>query len=209
MTNALKRNVTLNLPVKQRCFELMHEMRMPEHIAVHSLQVCRVALWLTDHLQSSTPTPNRRLVQAAALLHDITKTRSFDTGENHAQSGARYLEERQFPEVADVVRQHVRLDDNSDSAPIGAAAVINYADKRVLHDKIASLDERMQYILERYGETSAHQERICRLWRITARLESRIFSQLSFHPADLPALLGADGVGPDLEAYRRAGTRPK
>jgi putative nucleotidyltransferase with HDIG domain len=197
----------LNLPDKQRCFELMHEMQMLEHIAVHSLQVCRVAMWLTDHLPSLSPAPDRRLVRAAALLHDITKTRSFDTGENHARTGARYLEERQFPEVADVVRQHVRLDDDSDRASIGAATVVNYADKRVLHDKIVSLDERMQYILERYGETPAHRERIRKLWRTTDRLEARIFSSSAFHPAKLPALLGDDGVGSDLEAYRRADPR--
>jgi putative nucleotidyltransferase with HDIG domain len=209
MTDAHRGNVVLNLPDKKRCYELMHEMRMLEHIAVHSLQVCRVAMWLTDHLPSLSPAPNRRLVQAAALLHDITKTRSFDTGENHARTGARYLEERQFPEVADVVRQHVRLDDDSDSASIGAATIVNYADKRVLHDKIVSLDERMQYILERYGETPARQERIRELWRITARLESRMFAPLSFHPANLPALLWGDGVGSDLEAYRLASPRLK
>jgi putative nucleotidyltransferase with HDIG domain len=197
----------VNLPDQQRCYELMHEMQMLEHIVVHSLQVCRVAVGLTDHLQRVSTAPDRRLVQAAALLHDITKTRSFETGENHAQTGARYLKERHFPEVADLVRQHVRLDEHSERAPIGAAAVINYADKRVLHEKIVSLDERMQYILERYGETPQHRERIRKLWRITARLESRIFSQLPFGPTDLPALLGGDAVARHLEAYRRAVAR--
>ena len=72
-----------------------------------------------------------------------------------------------------------------------------------MHDKIVSLDQRMQYILERYGETAAHQERIRRLWQLTTALESRIFSLLAIAPDDLPALLGEDGIGSDLQAYRR------
>lgn len=199
----------MNLPDKQSCFELLREMQMPAHIVVHSLQVCRVAVLLTDHLKPVNPSLNRKLVQAAALLHDITKNRSFETKENHALTGARFLTDRQFPEVARLVRQHVRLDHYSSDASIGAAAIINYADKRVLHDKIVSLDERMQYILERYGDTARHQQRIRKLWRITTALESRIFSQVAIAPDDLPALLGDDGIAADLQEYRRASTRLK
>ena len=188
---------------------MMQQMQMMEHIAVHSLQVCRVTLLLTDQLKPLNPSLNPRLMQAAALLHDITKTRSFDTKENHAQTGAEFLEEQRFPEVAQLVRQHVRLDDYSTAASIGAPAIINYADKRVLHEKIVSLDERMQYILERYGETSTHQQRIRKLWRITRALEGRIFSRLTISPDDLPALLGDDGITSDLDEYRRMGARPQ
>ena len=181
----------------------MQEMQMMEHIAVHSLQVCRVTMLLTDQLRQLNPSLDRRLMQAAALLHDITKTRSFDTKENHAQTGAEFLEERRFPEVAQLVRQHVRLDDYSATASIEAAAIINYSDKRVLHDQIVSLDQRMQYILERYGETSAHQQRIRKLWQITTELEDRIFSRLAISPEDLPVLLGDDGIASDLDEYRQ------
>ena len=182
---------------------MMQEMQMMEHIAVHSLQVCRVTMLLTDQLRPLNPSLDRRLMQAAALLHDITKTRSFDTKENHAQTGAEFLEERRFPEVAQLVRQHVRLDDYSATASIEAAAIINYSDKRVLHDRIVSLDQRMQYILERYGETSAHQQRIRKLWQITTELEDRIFSRLAISPEDLPVLLGDDGIASDLDEYRQ------
>ena len=183
---------------------MMQEMRMMEHIAVHSLQVCRVAMLLTDQLQPLNPSLNPKLMQAAALLHDITKTRSLETRENHAQTGAEFLQARRFPEVARLVRQHVRLDDYTADVSIEAAAIINYADKRVLHDKIVSLEERMQYILDRYGETSAHKERIHKLWHITRALEDRIFSRLAITPDDLPDLLGDDGIASELDEYRKA-----
>lgn len=199
----------MTIPDKQHCFRLMREMGMLEHIAAHSLQVCRVALSLADQMKPARPGLDHRLLQAAALLHDITKTRSFETGENHAETGAAFLAEQGFAEVGELVRQHVRLDSYSTNRPIDHAALLNYADKRVLHDAVVSLDERMQYILERYGETSVHQQRIRKLWQVTTELESLLFGQMAIAPADLPALLGDDGLADDLDDYRKAAPRLK
>ena len=186
----------------------MRESGMLDHIVAHSLQVCRVALSLADQMKSTHPGLDHQMLQAAALLHDITKTRSFDTGENHAETGAEFLAELGFPEVAELVRQHVRLDSYSGRTRVDDAAVINYADKRVLHDAVVSLDERMQYIYERYGKTAVHQQRIRKLWQVTAALENRIFGQLAISPADLPALLVARGIAADFEAYQKAAGEP-
>jgi len=194
----------MTIPDKSHCFRLMRASGMLEHIAAHSLQVCRVALLLADQMKPTHPGLDHQTLQAAALLHDITKTRSFETGENHAETGATFLAELGFAEVAELVRQHVRLDSYSGRPRIDAAAIINYADKRVLHDAVVSLDERMQYILERYGETATHQQRIRKLWQVTRALEDRIFGQLTISPADLPALLAARGIAADLEVYRLA-----
>ena len=142
----------------------MCEMHMLEHIVAHSLQVCRVGMCLVDFLKAQGIHLDGLLVQAAALLHDITKTRSFKTEENHALTGSQHLIDSGFPEVGDLVRQHVRLDNYSESKSITEAEIINYADKRVLHDRIVSLDERMNYIMERYGRQPAHQQRIRLLW---------------------------------------------
>ena len=122
---------------------MMCEMQMLEHIVAHSLQVCRVGMCLVDFLNVQGIYPDRQLVQAAALLHDITKTRSFETEENHALTGSQHLTDTGFPEVGDLVRQHVRLDEYSQAKNLTEAEIINYADKRVLHDRIVSLDERM------------------------------------------------------------------
>ncbi|MGD8756903.1 MAG: HD domain-containing protein, partial [Desulfobacterales bacterium] len=136
---------------KNDCLQLMCDMLMPEHIVVHSIQVCRVATCLTDHLTSKGNHLNGQLVQAAALLHDITKSRSFETAENHALTGGQQLTDLGYAAIGNLVRQHVRLDEYSDPNDISEAVIVNYADKRVLHDRIVSLDERMRYIQQRYG----------------------------------------------------------
>ncbi len=119
---------------------------MLENIVVHSIQVYRVSMCLVDYLKLQGIQMDGQLVQAAALLHDITKTRSFETEENHALTGGQVLTDLGYPEIGNLVRQHVRLDDYSEPKNLAEAEIINYADKRVLHDRIVSLDERMSYI---------------------------------------------------------------
>jgi putative nucleotidyltransferase with HDIG domain len=170
-------------------------MAMHEHIMAHSLQVCRVALCLADHLAANAIALNRDLIQAAALLHDITKSRSFTTGENHAQSGDQLLGELGYPEVGYIVGRHVALDTYSVAAPIAEVEVVNYADKRVLHDRIVTLPERMAYILERYGRREEYRQRLNWLWEMTVQLEERLFRQIPFGPEELRQRIDAEGPG--------------
>ncbi|MEN8244627.1 MAG: HD domain-containing protein [Thermodesulfobacteriota bacterium] len=171
---------------------MIEEMDMMPHIVAHSEQVCRVALCLVDHMNHSSARLNRPLVQAAALLHDITKTRSFETGEDHAFTGKEMLKERGFPEVARVVGQHVHLENEVRDEEMDEARVVNYADKRVLHDAVVSLEKRMAYIVERYGREEAHRERIMRLWEESRELEERIFRHVKFTPGELTQYLSTE-----------------
>ena len=182
---------------------LMCDMKMLDHIVVHSMQVCRVATFLAEHLNSQQSRLNHDLIRAAALLHDITKTRSFKTEENHALTGGQFLAEQGYPEVGDLVRQHVRLDAYPDPVTLGEAEIINYADKRVLHDRIVGLDKRLDYILEKYGKLPEHQERIRWLWGKTLVMENEIFSDLAIAPQDLNRLLNCEDRSKDFLAYQR------
>jgi putative nucleotidyltransferase with HDIG domain len=177
----------------------MREMQMMAHIVRHSLQVCRVADLLVQQLCASGRTLNRELVRAAALLHDITKTRSLTTGEVHSESGCALLVDRGYAEVGDIVRQHVTLDAYFDNEAPSEAEIVNYADKRVLHDRIVSLDERMTYILDRYGSTAHHRDRFRRLWHISNLQEKRIFAPLPFSAADMAEHLQGVDLAAELQ----------
>lgn len=179
-------SAAIRIPSEEECRLLMAEMGMLENIVTHSLQVRRVALFLADHLPNAGL--SRGLIAAAALLHDITKTRSFQTGEDHAKTGGELLCERGYPELGAVIRQHVRLDSYSFATPL-EEHLVNYADKRVLHENVVTLTERMGYILERYGSAPDRVRSILLLWERTRELEKRLFSFLPFRPAALAALL--------------------
>ena len=181
----------------------MCEMKMMDHIVGHSLQVYRVAVFLTDHLNEGQYHLNKELIKAAALLHDITKTRSFKTEENHALTGGQLLAEQGYPEVGDLVRQHVRLDEYPDPATLGEAEILNYSDKRVLHDRIVGLDKRLDYIMEKYGKLPEHQERIRWLWGKTLAMEDEIFRDLAMSPQDLNRLLNSGNRSTDFLEYQK------
>lgn len=182
----------MRIPTERECFRLIGEMNMMDHIVDHSVQVSRVALFLVDHMDRRTVVLNRRLVLASALLHDITKTRSFDTQENHATTGAQFLYDCGYRHVGDVVRQHVRLNEYFISRLPNEAEIVNYADKRVLHDRIVPLKDRMAYILKKYGQAIENQQRIQWLWEKTEALEKRLFTYLPFSPSELGKLMAGE-----------------
>ena len=184
----------MQIPSKDQCHCLIREMKMMDHIVDHSIQVWRVAMMIVDHMEHGKTNLNRGLIQAAALLHDITKTRSFKTKENHAKTGAQFASDKGFHEVGEVVKQHVRLDVYCFSKYPTEAEIVNYADKRVLHDKIVSLNERMNYILENYGKDINSRHRIDWLWKKTEKLETKLFDRLPYLPDELNGLMEVDRI---------------
>jgi len=195
---------SMRIPSKKACYHLIYEMEMMDHIVSHSILVCQVATLLVEHLYLQNIYLNREVIQASALLHDITKTRSFKTRENHAQTGERLLRDLNYPEVGDIIGQHVVLDVYMFSEPTNEAEIVNYADKRVLHDRVVSLKDRMTYVLKKYGKKSVHHERIFRLWEESKQLEKKIFAALSFSPGDLNDLLDPDTLKKELLSYHKA-----
>jgi uncharacterized protein len=172
----------VRVPLQNECLQMLSTMNMPGHIQDHSRLVCEVALTIADGLIAAGVQINRELVMASALLHDITKPRSFQTGENHAQTGAEFLSSLGFPEVGEIVRQHVVLDHYFSGNAPDEAEIVNYADKRVLHDQVVPLDDRMDYILQRYAQTPERQALFRKLWDQTRILERRLFAYLTFPP---------------------------
>lgn len=183
----------MKIPSQDQCLELIEKMEMMSHIIDHSRMVQRVAKTLTRFLKKDTPHLNLDLILAGAILHDITKTRSITTGEKHAQTGGALLAKIGYPEVGEIVRQHValdqtydlNLDQEMDHNIITEAAIVNYADKRVLQDQVVPLEHRLGYIMERYGTSQRAVERIKIVWKETVVLEQVLFRNLEITPDNL------------------------
>ena len=141
---------TADPPSPEYCLTLIDRYRMLPNIRAHSLKVRDVSLIIADAVQRAGGHMDRALVEAGALLHDITKTRSISTRENHAQTGQALLTELGFPKTGRVVGEHIIPDDRGDR--LTAAEIVAYADKRVLHDSVVELEERFVYLKKRYGD---------------------------------------------------------
>ncbi len=172
----------MNTLSRSDCFKLIKTMDMMDHIIDHSVMVSNVTLFLCHQLKKTLPDINTELATSAALLHDITKTRSFSTKENHSVTGGRLLSDMGYPEIGSIIRQHVLLDSYIVDCQVSEQEIVNYSDKRVLHDKIVSLDERLEYIQERYGKTMEFENRIRVMSQNTLTLENKIFLHLDIEP---------------------------
>jgi len=188
------KSTSIAIPSEAVCMEIISEAGMLQNMIAHSLQVRRVSLFIAANLWEGSL--NRELLGAAALLHDITKTRSLQTREDHARTGELLIAEKGYPEVGKIIGQHVFLDSYLLEGNPSEAEVVNYADKRVLHDRIASLDERMLYIFARYGATPERRQTIELLRERSETLEKRLFTLLPFAPGELALLLEkSEGAG--------------
>jgi uncharacterized protein len=174
------------LPRFNECLALMAAHGMLPHIREHSFRVMEVARHLAEALAAAAVPLNLPLIEAGALLHDLGKTPCLGTQENHAERGAAILTAAGYPEVAQIVREHVVLASTLEAPrPIREAEVVNYADKRVLHTRVVTLSVRFLDLSERYGRTPQARERLAALAARTRALEARLFAPLRLTPGDL------------------------
>ena len=82
-----------------------------------------------------------------------------------------------------VAHQLSSLDEYFEAISPTEAEIVNYADKRVLHDQIVTLSQRMEYILQRYSSSPDSRDRLERLWHKSKLQEKRIFVDLPFAPS--------------------------
>ena len=180
------------IPTVAACFQLMDRYRMLDNIRDHSIIVARISTLLAEEANRAGLDLSLPLVVTAALLHDIGKTACLDNNRDHADLGRDICLEHGFEELAGIVAEHVHLRDNH-LPVITESEIVFYADKRVTHDQVTSLDERLEYILERYGNNNPDRlaaiRENCRKWW---DLEEAIFALLPFEPAEVGNLIDVD-----------------
>ena len=188
----------------------MEQYNMLPNIRRHSLVVAHITDLLVTGLQDGVNAqrlPNRQLCISGALLHDIAKTPCLDGSCDHASAGAEICLQHGYPEIAAIVEEHVILKDhNPDRYQSGwftARELVYYADKRVRHDEIVNLDERLDYIIEHYGNKDARLHELIRAnFNQCVQLEAFLFDFLDFSPAQLA--LKVNRVKTDLLNSQRA-----
>lgn len=180
-------------PSISECYKYADDFGMYNNIRAHSRQVARVALAISDGLKRFGKTkvlPNRRMTVAGALMHDIAKTKCIENDCRHGIEGQIICEELGYPEIGHIVIQHIILkpfqEEEYKRGHFEPATIVHYADKRVLHDQIVSIDERLSYITERYGRNDPDIiSGIAKNFQACQQLEDHLFSYLDFSPQQL------------------------
>jgi putative nucleotidyltransferase with HDIG domain len=179
------------IPTVEQCFEYMEKYEMLENIRAHSIVVEKVANLIARALRDVGVDVVIKKITAGALLHDIGKTLSLKTGGDHAAKGEEICYENQLDEIADIVGEHVRFKSYKPDKAICEKEIVYYADKRVNHDAVVSLEERLDYLLKRYGN---NDENLCKRMRrnfgLCKEVERKLFADLAFGPEEMAAKVG-------------------
>lgn len=180
------------IPSIAQCFQLMEQYAMLPNIREHSLMVGRVAGLIGSELARAGRGLSQELIVTGALLHDIAKTASLERELRHDELGREICLRHGFDELAEIVAEHVVL---KKGVPENCTEkeIVYYADKRVLHDAVVTLETRLDYIIHRYGNgDEGLHVRIRQNFAQAHAIEARLFAELDFSPAELGARLNRD-----------------
>ena len=174
------------IPSIRECFYFMDKYQMLENIKAHSMMVARVACLIAKSLREAEVDISVEMAIAAALMHDIGKTASLKSGQDHAEIGRQICLKNNLDEIAPIVAEHVRLRSYTLNGDYSEKEIVYYSDKRVNHDKIVNLDERLAYILGRYGRNNKDlSQAIKRNFDLCEQVQEKLFRKLKFNPESL------------------------
>jgi putative nucleotidyltransferase with HDIG domain len=143
----------MSVPDRVEAARLLLSLRPPPWHLRHSMAVAETAAWLAARIAGRGIPVDRRLVEAAALLHDIDKLLPADDPASalpHGDGGADWLTRQGHGELARAVANHpvTRLADEERYRRWSAFAtreerIVAYADKRC--------GQRLESIAERFA----------------------------------------------------------
>ena len=168
-----------NIPSEKKCLEIMKSCNMLQNIIDHSIQVKNVSVAIVENLKNPEIV-NIDLVIAGALLHDIAKSRTIKSGEmRHDLLGGEMLKAIGYDTVAPIVEAHIFFEGFDPDGMLDEKEIIYYADKRVMHDIVVSIDERVDDLVERYGVNENVIEMIKKNKKFVLKVEEKIQSFLN------------------------------
>ena len=194
MCKASESPTLISVPDETGCMALLEKYNTPEHIVLHSRAVWEVGKVIGEGLLSKNHPIDMDLLRAACLLHDIAKYLCIiEKNRYHDVMGGEILTQEQLPAVAAIVVQHVMLREENDDS-IKEEHVVFYADKRVVHDKVVTLEERFQYLVDTYARKPEAIAWLVEMKEKTMQLEKRIFRLLDFGPEDVVLFIPKSGL---------------
>jgi putative nucleotidyltransferase with HDIG domain len=132
---------------------LLESLELPDGIVIHSKGVARVAAEAARLVAAAGVPLDVRLVEVAALLHDIDKLETRAPGVRHGELAGQRLTELGYPELATPVESHpvtCLLDDRC--FPRGwPSVIVSIADRHVAQEFL-TVDERIDDMRRRHPE---------------------------------------------------------
>ncbi len=197
----IAKKAALKLPSHKQALALLNKFHVPSNIMEHSLLVNKVAMKIAKDLAKKIDV-NIKLVDRASLLHDLFKYIEFNADEldvfcrkikekykgmSHEEAAYRFFL-YDYPELAKVILNHgYKSIDKLNSIE---EKIVYYADKRVMHNKIVSLTERLAEGHRRHAQKtkSFDYDSTKKIDSKIFALEKELFTYLNYNPSLLNKL---------------------
>jgi HD superfamily phosphohydrolase YqeK len=198
----------------------MDEFGVPLHIRKHNVAVAKLGVFLAKKLKEKGISVDVDLVDRACLLHDLLRIcdprcllpqarvyaresgcggyegsaefRIMTRKSCHEDAAYELLKDK-YPELALAVRRHryAALLDEKDKPVTWEEKIVYYADKRVMHDGIVPLKERLEEAHRRNvpGRNCANQAKLDseRIDAAIFELEREILDKIGLEPHEVTA----------------------
>lgn len=194
---------------------LLKKYRTPRHIIDHMRKVAAVGLFFAKKMNESGVKVNEELVEYGSLLHDIVKIVDFpDIDESklldlatpedkkywkelivryhrdkHCVAGYKVLLVENEEELALIVKKHgynnlIAVDFNDRPVTL-EEKIVYYADKRVRHDQVVSLKERIEDGQKRYFPDGNLPADNIKVWSAILELEKELCEKAKVQPKNI------------------------
>jgi putative nucleotidyltransferase with HDIG domain len=220
------------LPTRKQCLNLLKEHHVPSHILKHSLAVTKLAVFLAERLKEKGLPVDVNLIDRACLLHDIVRICDFKEldyskfqqniaqeskvkwqqikerfkGISHEDAAYNLLKEK-YPVLALAVKKHryVAVLDEKEKPTTWEEKLVYYADKRVMHDRIVPLKERLEEAHRRYAARRRANAKTtldtAKIDRLIYKLEKEIFDKVGLDPLQVTAEFIRRTSGGFIDSY--------
>ncbi len=178
------------IPTYEQVAVLWKQHNLPPYKQLHCRLVAKTATWFASQLekQHHDITVRVRLLEAAALVHDIDKMAHKLPHERHPDAAVRILREEGFGEIADMVRTHplhAILDQTI--APKTIEEKLLYLSDKMVKLSIITVDERFHLWRDEMLPPEAVNTLDAAYPKVKA-LENEICSMIGVMPKDVATL---------------------
>jgi len=142
-------------PSKEECLALLKKYHTPEHVIRHCIKVAETALRIGKALNEKGCDLDLDLIQGAGLIHDIARVE-----DKHWERGADIASSLGYRQEAEIIKIHMTYNCDPECEKISEADVICLADRMVKEDEYVGLENRMQYVLDKFAGNREAVERI-------------------------------------------------
>ena len=205
-----------SLPTRKECLALLAEYHVPPHMVNHCRAVAKLAVFLAQRLNENGDTINVQLLERAGLLHDMMRMLDFQQPDynrfeqtlpdkekakwrrlrtkykamTHEDAAYEILKDK-YPAIATAIKRHryMALPDEKDRPVTWEEKLLYYADKRVMHETIVPLRDRLAEGHKRnvfsHGSEAKSKINTAKVDPLIYEMEKEIFEKIGLDPLEV------------------------